>query len=506
SNFKLWSDREYDLTLVLFGSSATLYVDQGSPLVFDFMEPLNDDGMLGLGTDNAVASFDDYQVQKLPPAWTKVDIDAFDTTASLVSPVTGSSWTVDSGRYVSGDATLDPELAIGYLDVAAYTQLEMAATLQSTADGGLVFDYYNANDFKFVSLDVANDRLIIGHMSGGKYTEDASVDISLDAGSDYELTLQLFGGAVSVLLDGQAVLSYTYNSLLNDGGFGLLSKSGVTSVDELVIKSDDPAFTESADSLTAATGASVRSDSTDTLATAELGLLGNEAIRRLDQMLGLTVEQRSQLESVSYQVTDLPGDLLAQTTGNQIMLDMDAAGHGWFVDPTPGDDSEFVNGSALPSDDAFGNMDLLSVIGHELGHMLDLSHDSGFAFMDSKLLAGERTLSVEQAMSASTDQTGEGKGIAQNARVQVFDELLDEWLELNEARLLAKVSEDAVVDDLLDGLGKPGNSDGVKGQPSGAQAGAMTEPGSASDSAPGKGMIDWSLGSSLKSALENAVD
>jgi hypothetical protein len=165
-----------------------------------------------------------------------------------------------------------------------------------------------------------------------------------------------------------------------------------------------------------------------------------------------------------------------------------------------------VNGSALPSDDASGNMDLLSVIGHELGHMLDLSHDSGFAFMDSKLLAGERTLSVEQAMSASTDQTGEGKGIAQNARVQVFDELLDEWLELNEARLLAKVSEDAVVDDILDYLQGPGNNNGVKGQPSGAQAGAMTEPGSASDSAPGKGMIDWSLGSSIKSALDNAVD
>ena len=123
--------------------------------------------------------------------------------------------------------------------------------------------------------------------------------------------------------------------------------------------------------------------------------------------------------------------------------------------------------------------------------------------MDSKLSAGERTLSVDE-VQASVDQSG--NGLAKNARVQVFDELLDEWLELNEARLLAKVGEDALVDDLLDVPGKPGNSNGATGQPAGMQSGAPAEPGSPSGQASGKGLIDWSLGSNIRSALENAVD
>src|SRR5262249_35783514 len=45
-------------------------------------------------------------------------------------------------------------------------------------------------------------------------------------------------------------------------------------------------------------------------------------------------------------------------------IDDDAAGLGWFVDPTPGDDKEFSGGAAP------GGVDLLTVVMHELGHQL----------------------------------------------------------------------------------------------------------------------------------------
>jgi hypothetical protein len=55
--------------------------------------------------------------------------------------------------------------------------------------------------------------------------------------------------------------------------------------------------------------------------------------------------------------------------GNTVWLDRDAAGHGWFVDPTPADDAEFP---AAKGDPAFGRMDLLTVVTHEVGRLLGL--------------------------------------------------------------------------------------------------------------------------------------
>ena len=74
-------------------------------------------------------------------------------------------------------------------------------------------------------------------------------------------------------------------------------------------------------------------------------------------------------------VTDLPGAELGRAQEGVIYLDLDAAGHGWFIDLTPGDDREFaavggqltaVNAAALD------RIDLLTVVQHELGHLAGL--------------------------------------------------------------------------------------------------------------------------------------
>ena len=83
-------------------------------------------------------------------------------------------------------------------------------------------------------------------------------------------------------------------------------------------------------------------------------------------------------------VTDLGGDLLAFTTLNAdgsatITLDDDGTGHGWFVDPTPGSSTEFplavsAEEQAAVDGPAARRMDLLSVLEHEYGHVLQLTH------------------------------------------------------------------------------------------------------------------------------------
>jgi hypothetical protein len=87
---------------------------------------------------------------------------------------------------------------------------------------------------------------------------------------------------------------------------------------------------------------------------------------------------------------DLPGAMLGQEDGGIIELDSDAAGHGWFVDPTPGDDVEFgPDGRALAGSGAAGTMDLLTVVLHELGHLLGFEHGA-LPFMSETLAAGVR--------------------------------------------------------------------------------------------------------------------
>jgi len=85
----------------------------------------------------------------------------------------------------------------------------------------------------------------------------------------------------------------------------------------------------------------------------------------------------SVLSGVQFVVADLPGNLLGLTHLTTIWIDVNAAGHGWFLDPSLGDDSEFAAGNTTPS-----GVDLLTVVMHEEGHVL------GFASIESSILDG----------------------------------------------------------------------------------------------------------------------
>lgn len=94
------------------------------------------------------------------------------------------------------------------------------------------------------------------------------------------------------------------------------------------------------------------------------------------------------LKGINLQIADLPGNTLGQAQGNTITLDTNAAGWGWFVDKTPGNDSEF---RTRGNQGEQGSMDLLTVLEHEVGHMLGYDHQQSGVMVDT-LFAGIRRL------------------------------------------------------------------------------------------------------------------
>jgi hypothetical protein len=111
-----------------------------------------------------------------------------------------------------------------------------------------------------------------------------------------------------------------------------------------------------------------------------------EAERRWAEAIGAGDGRLAALVGARVVVGNLPDGWLGVTIGNQIIIDSDAAGHGWFVDPSPGDDSEFTT----PGDQGeLGRMDLLTVVMHELGHVLGFKDNDGEA-MDEALDPGIR--------------------------------------------------------------------------------------------------------------------
>ena len=143
-----------------------------------------------------------------------------------------------------------------------------------------------------------------------------------------------------------------------------------------------------------------------------LALIVDEAIGRWSDSLILDDSVLALLNEVSFKIADLDGLTLGKTIGTTVLIDIDAAGHGWFVDTTPYDDTEFRRQNmdsellATASSSAYGDMDLLTVVMHEIGHVLgfedldpeEYPHD----LMSGTLATGVRRLYTETAITITT--------------------------------------------------------------------------------------------------------
>jgi hypothetical protein len=419
-NMKIKPGEFYNVLVAINGTTVTVLANNTeyfthtfAPRVIDgWVYGLNS-GMVGFGSDNSRGVYDNIAVQVLPPETTLEGIEEFpdtDTRIDLVS-ATGQ-WQYTDGRY-DGEPEADGGIAVSLVDLGldrgleVSSVLELEATLNTNSVAGVVFDYYAPERFKFAAIDATENKAMIGHFTEQSgWVIDATFDIAIEQGVDYDLVLSLKGtmANLSVKQTGapnwQAMVGAVYNAVTVDGDFGLLSKDGSSSFDDVRVKTNDVAFRDDGDNLMAAAAPTAPVSMDALLSEDDLALIVGEAIDRWTEALGIDNALVDSLYDISFQIVNFEDRTLGQALEDTILIDIDAAGYGWFVDETPFDNTEFGddlgNGelAALSGADAEGRMDLLTVVMHELGHVLGFDDvDEGAADLMSETLdAGTRQL------------------------------------------------------------------------------------------------------------------
>jgi Ca2+-binding RTX toxin-like protein len=399
--FQVKPDTPYNMLIAVNGVNVTVVVDNKASVSHTFAPRVIDGfayglnyGLIGVGSDSSRGTFDNIVVQVLPPQITFETTEAFSGGAPALFPAQAQTgdWTVAGSRYTGAPAaggtvaTALMELGVNglYLD----SLLDVSATVNTSTRAGFVFDRYSAEDFKFVAVDAASGEVLVGHHSAkGGWATDFAIDADIQADVDYTLGVVLKGAGVSVKLDGQMLGGHLYNAVTVDGDFGLLAVDGAAQFDDVVVKTDDAGFVqEEGEFLMAAQSAS--SQSNDTVTREEFDAAATAAISHWIDTLGDGDARLASLGGVRFSVADLAGDALGYAEGGSILIDENAAGYGW----------------STGSNDEFGRMELLTVLTHELGHVLGFGHDETdtYRVMDAYLGAGGRAAADPVPQPATT--------------------------------------------------------------------------------------------------------
>jgi fibronectin type 3 domain-containing protein len=274
----------------------------------------------------------------------------------------------------------NPGLGYGWLTNAPSASIAIADPLLQDLQYGL-----SNNTFR-VSVEMGATYLVTAHF---RYIISSSgFDINPEGGATVD--------EVSVPANTNVALMFTATDVNNDGlldiqfatdGSPYFIVNGLEFVRQPLMAAVAPA----------------ENPTTELLAADDLAPIVAEAIAR---WATVSPDAAETLSAVDVRIENLPGGDLGLASGHTIVIDADAAGYGWFVDATPGDDAEFDGFGQAIASDAAGRFDLLTLVMHELGHVLgldDLDADvAGDNLMAALLPLGARR-SPQPLTSAAID-------------------------------------------------------------------------------------------------------
>jgi hypothetical protein len=166
ANAQLKSGIDYVVLLTVNGNAANATIN-GINIAYTFAPRIDslgirhgiNDGIVGIGGNNAAAQIDNVVVQAPPGAITfdrLVDFGSASQLASLFGAATSGTWQLTpDGRYV-GTATSANAPAVSLIGypVSPGSLVSISTTLRTAGLGGVVFDYQGPSLYKFAMLSV----------------------------------------------------------------------------------------------------------------------------------------------------------------------------------------------------------------------------------------------------------------------------------------------------------------------------------------------------------------
>ncbi|MGY8880622.1 MAG: Ig-like domain-containing protein, partial [Dehalococcoidia bacterium] len=159
--------------------------------------------------------------------------------------VVSGTWTIVNDRvndrYVSNNRN-GRSLATARIGVALPVNTELSSVMRFTrtsryqSNGGLVFDYQDSLNFKYILGSVEGRRWTMGEVANGSDRTLITKSATLSQTQDYEVAVVIEGATATLFVDEVETITNTFAGDLNTGSLGLTSVRSKSEFDDIVIR------------------------------------------------------------------------------------------------------------------------------------------------------------------------------------------------------------------------------------------------------------------------------
>ncbi|QDU80996.1 FG-GAP repeat protein [Polystyrenella longa] len=241
------SNKSYQLELQVVGKEVRLLVDGKLVTSAKIASPLND-GLTGIASLNAISRFDNLKLREVGPYFLDYYEDfnsPFPTQFQFNNLLKVSVVQGDENGYLkvdtSGSSGLGVALHPNHDPLPEIWKVEADVKAISGPnrwqDGFLIFDYKNANDFKYAGMFNGQNEWVVGHYQGNWGNRLLTVDgddfgWEIKANVAYHMEVEAVGKIATFSVNGVVMGSVEFATNLNGGRIGLGAYNAVTHFDD----------------------------------------------------------------------------------------------------------------------------------------------------------------------------------------------------------------------------------------------------------------------------------